>query len=55
MTVTAPETYVAIYSTDFSIPTIPGFPIEGVLTGILLGLGLLIFTRRRQQATVLVG
>ena len=49
LTVNAPSTYVASYSTDYSLPPIPGFPIEAILTGILLGVGILLITRRRRQ------
>ena len=50
LTVKAPSTYVASYSTDVSLPPIPGFPIEAVLTGILLGVGVLLVIRKRRQA-----
>ena len=41
LTVNAPTTYVASYSTEFTLPPIPGFPIEAVLLGMLLGVGAL--------------
>ncbi len=50
LTVNAPTTYVASYSTDFAIPPIPGFPIEAVLIGMLLGVGVLVLTRRRRES-----
>jgi hypothetical protein len=39
LTVNAPATYVASYSTEISLPPIPGFPAEAILLGILLGIG----------------
>ena len=50
LTVKAPSTYVASYSTNYSLPPIPGFPIEAILTGILLGVGILLIVRRRRQS-----
>ena len=49
LTVKAPATYVASYSTDVSLPPIPGFPIEAILMGMMLGLGVLLVVRRRRQ------
>ncbi len=50
LTVKAPSTYVASYSTNYSLPPIPGFPIEAILAGILLGVGILLIVRRRRQS-----
>lgn len=49
LTVNAPATYVASYSTEVTLPAIPGFPIEAILLGMLLGVGALILTRRRRR------
>ena len=50
LTVKTPSTYVASYSTDYSLPPIPGFPIEAVLIGILLGFAVLLITRKRHHS-----
>jgi hypothetical protein len=47
LTVNAPETYVASYSNEMSLPPIPGFPIEAIFIGILLGSVAIASSRRR--------
>ncbi|MGA3109037.1 MAG: M6 family metalloprotease domain-containing protein [Candidatus Bathyarchaeia archaeon] len=42
LTVNAPGTYVASYTTQLSLPAIPGFPVEGILLGFLFGLLFLV-------------
>jgi hypothetical protein len=34
-------------STPMALPPIPGFPVESILAGILIGLGALAVIRRR--------
>jgi hypothetical protein len=48
LTVNAPSTYVASYTPELSIPAIPGFPIEGILLGLVFGSILLMLKRRRR-------
>jgi M6 family metalloprotease-like protein/uncharacterized repeat protein (TIGR02543 family) len=48
VTVDSPETFVGSYSNSLSLPPIPGFPIEGTLIGIIIGLLLLTVARRRR-------
>lgn len=48
LTVNAPQTYVASYSPEFTLPPIPGFPIESILLGMLLGMLVMAFARRRR-------
>jgi M6 family metalloprotease-like protein len=48
--VNAPETYTASYSNEMSLPPIPGYPIEAILMGILLGSVVLVSKRRRREA-----
>jgi hypothetical protein len=31
------------------LPPIPGFPLESIITGIILGLTLLVIVRRRER------
>jgi M6 family metalloprotease-like protein len=47
--VSSPGTYVASYSTDMSLPPIPGFPIEATILGILLGSMMLAAIRRKRK------
>ncbi len=49
LTVNAPGTYVASYTTQLSIPAIPGFPVEGIILGFLFGLLLLAGKRKRKD------
>ncbi len=49
LTVNAPETYVASYSTELTLPPIPGFPIEGTVLGILLGSLMMVALRSRRH------
>ena len=44
--VTAPGTYIALYTTQLSLPPIPGFPIEAIVLGLLLGLVVMVMRRR---------
>jgi len=46
LTVNGPSQYVASYTSQLSLPAVPGFPIEGVLLGFLFGLGVLALRRR---------
>ncbi|HUO41521.1 MAG TPA: Loki-CTERM sorting domain-containing protein [Methylomirabilota bacterium] len=50
--VNAPVTYIATYTSEMSLPPIPGFPIEALLLGISLGLGTLALTRRKQEKQI---
>jgi hypothetical protein len=52
LVVNAPQTFVASYSSALSFPPIPGFPIEAILMGILLGLVVIASSRRRKKITV---
>ena len=52
--VNAPETYVASYSTELTLPPIPGFPAEAILLGMLLGILLLACIRRKKRAVGLI-
>lgn len=49
LTVNSPQTYVASYSSEINLPVIPGFPIEAILLGMLLGALVMAFTRRRRK------
>ncbi|HKM49678.1 MAG TPA: M6 family metalloprotease domain-containing protein [Candidatus Bathyarchaeia archaeon] len=49
MTVNAPQTYVAFYTPQVTLPPVPGFPTEGTLVGILIGILLLGCLRRRRR------
>lgn len=49
MTVNSPGTYLASYNTELVFPPIPGFPIEGIIMGIVLGTLVLALIRRRRQ------
>jgi M6 family metalloprotease-like protein len=49
LVVNAPGTYVASYSTSFTLPPIPGFPMEGIILGILIGMLMLAAIRRRRH------
>jgi hypothetical protein len=46
LTVNGPSTYVASYTPQLSIPAIPGFPIEAILTGMIMGMTLAVARRR---------
>jgi M6 family metalloprotease-like protein len=46
LAVNAPSTYIASYTTELSLPPIPGFPIEAIIAGLLLGL--IVSVLRRQ-------
>ncbi len=49
LTVNGPSHYVALYTSELSLPPVPGFPIEGILLGVLLGSAILIFRRRHDR------
>ncbi len=49
LTVNAPQTYVASYSTELTLPPIPGFPIEGTILGILLGSLVMVALRSHRR------
>jgi hypothetical protein len=49
MTVNTPQTYVAFYTPQVTLPPVPGFPTEGTLVGILIGILLLGCLRRRRR------
>jgi hypothetical protein len=38
LAVSAPRTYIASYTSQLSLPPIPGFPIEAIVVGLFLGL-----------------
>lgn len=46
LAVEAPGTYVASYTTQLSLPPIPGFPIEGIVLGFVFGLLILAIRRK---------
>ena len=50
LTISAPNTYVASYTTQLSLPAIPGFPIEAIIAGILLGLTVEITKRKTRKS-----
>jgi hypothetical protein len=45
----APGTYVASYTNQLSLPAIPGFPIEGIVVGVILGLLILAIRRKTDR------
>jgi hypothetical protein len=47
--VNAPADYVASYSTELTLPPIPGFPVEGMVLGMLLGSMVMVAMRRRRN------
>jgi type III secretory pathway component EscV len=49
LTVNAPQTFVASYASEMSLPPIPGFPIEAILLGMLLGILVMAFMRRKRE------
>jgi M6 family metalloprotease-like protein len=44
--VNRPQTYTVSYSSELSLPPVPGFPIEAIIVGLFLGLALGIMRRR---------
>ncbi|HXZ89605.1 MAG TPA: M6 family metalloprotease domain-containing protein [Candidatus Dormibacteraeota bacterium] len=46
LAVNAPGTYVASYTNQLSLPAIPGFPIEGIVIGVVSGLLILAIRRK---------
>jgi hypothetical protein len=49
LAVDAPADYAASYSTTMSLPPIPGFPIEAIILGILVGATMLTVNRKRRD------
>jgi M6 family metalloprotease-like protein len=53
LSVNAPSNYVASYASAFTLPAIPGFPIEAIVLGILFGsLTLALNPRRRSRKSL---
>lgn len=48
-TVNDPQDYTATYTSEFVLPPIPGFPVESILAGLVLGLLALGLVRRRHR------
>ena len=48
ITVTGPQDYTAIYTTELALPAIPGFPAESILAGLITGVLALALVRRRR-------
>jgi M6 family metalloprotease-like protein len=46
LTVNAPGTFIASYTTQLSLPPVPGFPIEAIILGLFLGLIAAVLRRR---------
>ncbi len=51
ISVDGPQDYVASYSTEITMPPIPGFPIESIAAGVMLGLLALVVGGRRRRRT----
>ncbi len=51
-TVNGPMDYTAFYQQTFALPPIPGFPIESILAGIVMGLMGIALLRRRKCAAI---
>ena len=49
LTVNSPQTFVASYSSELIIPPIPGFPIEAILLGVLMGTLIVAISRGRRR------
>ncbi len=47
--VTSPGTYTASYTNALSLPPVPGFPIEAIIMGLLLGLILMVLRRKSRS------
>jgi hypothetical protein len=47
--VNAPSEYVASYTMQLSLPPVPGFPVEGILLGMLFGLLVLAMKRNSKR------
>jgi hypothetical protein len=47
--VNAPGTYTASYTSQLSLPPIPGFPIEAIIAGLALGLAVGVLKRRSRR------
>ena len=50
--VNAPATYTASYTSQLSLPPIPGFPIETIIIGLFLGLIMAVLRRRSRQKPI---
>jgi hypothetical protein len=48
-TINSPKTFAASYSSEFSLPPIPGFPFEAIILGVLLGTLVIAISRRRRR------
>ena len=46
ITVNGPQVYTAYFTTEVALPPIPGFELESILLGILIGLAILCQSRR---------
>jgi len=46
LTVNGPGQYVASYTSQLNLPPVPGFPIEAIIVGLLLGLIVSVMRRR---------
>jgi M6 family metalloprotease-like protein len=51
MTIDGPQVYTATYTNEFILPPIPGFPIESIIAGLLLGLLAIGLIRRKRNTT----
>jgi len=49
ITISGPQDYTATYTNELVLPPIPGFPIESILAGLMLGLIALGLVRRRER------
>jgi M6 family metalloprotease-like protein len=47
-TVDGPADYTAVYQSTFILPPLPGFPVESILAGVILGLLCLALLRRKK-------
>jgi M6 family metalloprotease-like protein len=52
ISVNGPQDYVASYSNAVILPPIPGFPLESILAGLMLGLLALTVCKRRRRASI---
>ena len=51
LTVNAPRTYIASYTTQLSLPPIPGFPIEAIIVGVFLGFAVEVMRGKSRART----
>jgi M6 family metalloprotease-like protein len=52
LAVKAPATFTASYTTQLSLPAIPGFPIEAIIVGLFLGLIAAVMKRNRKKEQI---